>query len=188
MVLSRKFTYKPFPAEPSRVCVGWSGSPTTVGNIKLVERPLRELSLADNCDIHLIGGEDFGLKGVNYSAQKWNGETEVEDLRKMQVGLVPLPDNAWNPYKFIMKTAQYLALGIVPVGTPMASNTEVISHGENGFLASTDAEWLEYLNLLLADHKLRNLMSERGAADAKEKYSLEANSAKIIEAFRAALN
>jgi glycosyltransferase involved in cell wall biosynthesis len=183
-----KFVYKPFPEEPRRVCVGWSGSPTTLKNIKLVEEPLQALSRANICDIHLIGGEHFDLSGVTYSAQKWNSHTEVEDLRKMQIGLVPLPNNSWNPYKFIMKTAQYLALGIVPVGTPMASNPEVIEHGVNGFLAATDAEWSEYLNVLIKDHKLRTEMSARGAIDAREKYSLEANRSKIIEAFRAALN
>jgi glycosyltransferase involved in cell wall biosynthesis len=80
-----------------------------------------------------------------------------------------------------------MALGIVPVGTPMASNTEVIRHGENGFLAANDNEWLELLNTLIADDKLRNEMSARAAADARAKYSLEANRTKIIEAFRAAV-
>lgn len=188
IVDTTKFIYEPFPSVPVRVCVGWSGSPTTLKNIKLVEGPLQELSRSGVCDIHLIGGENFELNDVSYSAQKWNGDTEVEDLRKMQIGLVPLPEHPWNPYKFIMKTAQYLALGIVPVGTPMASNTEVIEHGVNGFLASTDSEWSEYLHLLISDHRLRDEMSSRGAVDAREKYSLEANSSKIIAAFRAALN
>jgi glycosyltransferase involved in cell wall biosynthesis len=187
IVDTSKFVYEPFTENPERVCVGWSGSPTTLKNIRLIERPLQELSRAGNCDIYFIGGEDLGLADVRYTAQKWNAATEVEDLRRMHVGLVPLPENAWNKYKFIMKTAQYMALGIVPVGTPMASNTEVIRHGENGFLAANDNEWLELLNTLIADDKLRNEMSARAAADARAKYSLEANRTKIIEAFRAAV-
>ena len=188
IVDTERFTFIPFPEKPDRVCAGWSGSPTTVGNVRLIEKPLQELTASSTCDIHLIGGEEFRLKDVRYTAQKWNAESEVGDLRKMQVGLVPLPANAWNPYKFIMKTAQYLALGIVPVGTPMASNPEVISHGVNGFLASTDAEWLEYISLLVKDHGLRNEMSRRGAAEAREKYDLASNRDKILSAFRAALN
>ena len=86
-----------------------------------------------------------------------------------------------------MKTAQYMALGIVPVGTPSASNPEVIRHGENGFLAANDGEWTEFLTTLVKDDKLRNEMSARAAEDARAKYSLEANAPKIIEAFRAAL-
>ena len=81
-----------------------------------------------------------------------------------------------------------MALGIVPVGTPMASNPEVIRHGENGFLAATDDEWVKYLSILINDNDLRKRMSVEAAKDAKEKYSLEANRGKIIEAFKAAVN
>lgn len=188
IVDTAKFTYEPPASHPDRVCVGWSGSPTTLQNIKLVEKPLQELSRHDVCDIHLIGGDDFGLRNVNYTSEKWNADTEVADLRRMQIGLVPLPQNPWNPYKFIMKTAQYLALGIVPVGTPMASNPEVIDHGITGFLAATDDEWVEYLTLLVNDDDLRNEMSRKGAVEARKKYDLESNRSKILDAFRAAVN
>ncbi|MBP6004837.1 MAG: glycosyltransferase family 4 protein [Pyrinomonadaceae bacterium] len=182
-----KFVYQPRTDENARVCVGWSGSPTTLQNIKMIERPLQQISEKAICDIHLIGGTEFGIENVRYTAQKWNLDTEVDDLRKMQIGLVPLPDNSWNRYKFIMKTAQYMALGIVPVGTPMASNPEVIRHGENGFLADSDKEWVEYVSLLVQDGNLRRNLSEAAAIDARERYSLAANTSKIIEAFRSAV-
>ena len=180
------FNYESAAQMVETATVGWSGSPTTLKNLKLIEKPLQHLS-ADGNRLHFIGGTDFDLKNVEYTAQKWNGETEVEDLRKIQIGLVPLPDNGWNKHKFIMKTAQYMALGIVPVGTPMASNTEVIRHGENGFLAADDDEWLKYIKILAADASLRIEMSKAAVIDAKGKYSLEANSDKVIEAFRAAV-
>jgi glycosyltransferase involved in cell wall biosynthesis len=187
VVDTKKFVFEPLYEKPERGCVGWSGSPTTLKNIRMIERPLQKLSQTNTCDIHFIGGEDFGLSDVNYTAQKWNAETEVEDLRRMQIGLVPLPANPWNKYKFIMKTAQYMALGIVPVGTPMASNPEVITHGQTGFLAESDEEWFEHINTLIIDDRLRNEMSARAAEEARAKYSLEANREKIVSAFRAAV-
>jgi glycosyltransferase involved in cell wall biosynthesis len=69
----------------------------------------------------------------------------------------------------------------------MASNLEVIKHGENGFLASSDDEWIEYLSTLVQDEALRHRMSKRAAEEAKAKYSLEANASRIVEAFKAAL-
>lgn len=187
LVDTSKFAYRP-PADDGKVCVGWSGSPTTVGNLKLIEGPLRELSESGECELKFIGGTDFGLEGVDYSAQEWRGETEVEDLRQIQIGLVPLPENSWNRYKFIMKTAQYMSLGIVPVATPIASNPEVVRHGLNGFLASNDGEWTEYLNLLVRDRDLRERLSSEAVKDALAKYSLAANEDKIVDAFRAALS
>jgi glycosyltransferase involved in cell wall biosynthesis len=183
-----KFVYHVDDQLRRPTCVGWSGSPTTLGNVKMIERPLARVSEKNICDILLIGSHDFGLTGVRHEAKKWVSETEVDDLRRIQVGLVPLPaENPWNPYKFIMKTAQYMSLGIVPVGTPMASNNEVIRHGENGFLAGTEDEWIEAITTLVNDDDLRCSMSREAARDAAEKYSLQANAGKIVEAFKSAL-
>jgi glycosyltransferase involved in cell wall biosynthesis len=86
-----------------------------------------------------------------------------------------------------MKTAQYMALGIVPVATPSASNLEVIRSGENGFLAATDDEWVDRIELLSTDHDLRRGMSRTAVEDAKGRYSLAANADKIVAAFRSAV-
>jgi glycosyltransferase involved in cell wall biosynthesis len=187
IVDTNQYVYRPQPADPGRVTVGWSGSPTTVKNIRVVADALRELRRRVEHDVHLIGGTEFDLPGVEYTAQKWRAETEVEDLRRMQVGMVPVPVNGWNRYKFYMKTAQYMALGIPPVCTPMGSNPEVIRHGETGFLADTTEEWVAHLERLIRDEPLRLEMSERAAREARAKYSLEANAEKVIDAFRSAL-
>ncbi|HEX7174333.1 MAG TPA: glycosyltransferase family 4 protein [Pyrinomonadaceae bacterium] len=187
IVDTEQYVYRPQAANVERVTVGWSGSPTTMKNIRVVADALRELRGRVPHDVHLIGGEEFDLPGVEYTAQKWRADTEVEDLRRMQVGMVPLPVNEWNKYKFYMKTAQYMALGIPPVCTPMGSNPEVIRHGETGFLADTTEEWVTYLERLIRDTPLRLEVSERAAREARAKYSLEANAEKVIDAFRSAL-
>lgn len=188
VVDTSQYVFEPQPEHPERVAIGWSGSPTTVGNLRLIAEPLRALARRVDHDVYLIGGTQFDLPGVRYAAQQWRAETEIEDLRRMHVGMVPLPVNEWNKRKFYMKTAQYMALGIPPVCTPLGSNPEVVEHGVTGFMANGDAEWVEYLELLIRDATLRRQMSERAARVAQENYSLEANTGKIIEAFRAAAN
>lgn len=187
IVDTNTYVYRPEPEDLGRVTVGWSGSPTTVKNIQVVAGALRALQRKVDCGVHLIGGTQFDLPGVEHTAQAWRAETEVEDLRRMQVGMVPLPVNEWNKRKFYMKTAQYMALGIPPVCTPMGSNPEVIEEGRTGFLAATDEEWVERLALLVSDGGLRREMSRRAAEVARERFSLEANAPKVVEAFRAAV-
>ena len=190
VVDTRQYVFRPelLEKQPDEVCIGWSGSPTTIGNIRVIAPALRKLAEQVSHRVHLIGGTEFDLPGVPYVAQEWAADTEVEDLRKMQVGMVPLPVNEWNKRKFYMKTAQYMALGIPTVATPLGSNPEVIQHGVTGFLADSEDEWVEYLSLLIKDHELRLRMSHAAAKVAQEKYSLESNTQKIIEAFRAAMN
>jgi glycosyltransferase involved in cell wall biosynthesis len=189
VVDTKQYVFRPDLLEKQgEVCIGWSGSPTTIGNIRVIAGALQKLAQQVPHRVHLIGGTEFDLPGVPYIAQKWSAETEVDDLRKMQVGMVPLPVNEWNKRKFYMKTAQYMALGIPAVATPLGSNPEVIEHGVTGFLADSDEEWIAYLSRLIKDHDLRTRMSRAAAAAAKEKYSLEGNTGKIIEAFRAAVD
>jgi glycosyltransferase involved in cell wall biosynthesis len=187
IVDTKQYVFRPETLETDRVCIGWSGSPTTVNNLRLVADALRELSPRVDHDVHLIGGTTFDLPGVRYTAQMWNAETEVADLRKMQVGMVPVPVNEWNKRKFFMKSAQYMALGIPPVATSIGSNPEVIEHGGTGFLANSTDEWVEYLEMLIRDHDLRLRMSHQAAKVAQERYSLEANAGKVIQAFRSAV-
>lgn len=188
VVDARRYVYRPdlMEANHAEVCIGWSGSPTTVKNIQVLAGALRRLAGEVKHRVHLIGGMQFDLPGVNYTAQAWRAETEVDDLQKMQVGMVPLPMNEWNKWKFYMKTAQYLALGIPTVATPLGSNPEVIQHGVTGFLANSEDEWVEYLSLLIKDRELRLRMS-RAAAKSAYQYTLAGNAEKIVEAFKGAL-
>ncbi|MBM3459103.1 MAG: glycosyltransferase family 4 protein [Armatimonadetes bacterium] len=112
----------------------------------------------------------------------------MDDLRRMDMGVVPLPVNEWNKRKFYMKVAQYMALGISHVATPMGSNPEVIQPGVTGFLADTASEWVECLTRLIRDPGLREDMGRKGAQIAEEKFSLRANTPQIIEAFRTAVS
>jgi glycosyltransferase involved in cell wall biosynthesis len=190
VVDTKQYVFRPdlLETKADDVCIGWSGSPTTIGNIRIIAGALRKLAERVEHRVYLIGGTEFDLPGVTYAAQRWSAATEVEDLRKIQVGMVPLPVNEWNKRKFYMKTAQYMALGVPTVATPLGSNPEVVQHGVTGFLADSEEEWVEYLSLLIRDHELRLRMSHAAAREAKEKYSLEGNTQKIIEAFQAALN
>ncbi|MFM9903056.1 MAG: hypothetical protein ACKVQJ_00625 [Pyrinomonadaceae bacterium] len=184
IVDEEEFFFK--PNETNEPCIGWSGSHSTLTNLKLIERPLQRIS--GRCPLHFIGGTDFKLESVEYTAQPWSLETEADDLRKMQIGLIPLPQsNPWNKYKFIMKTSQYMTLGIVPIGTRMASNLEFIRPGENGFLADSDDEWYESMMTLISDRDLREKMSRLAAKEGQEKFTLAANKTKVIEAFRSAV-
>lgn len=181
-----RYTYVPKIPSGS-VCVGWTGSPSTAPNLGMIARPLRELQQRAPHRLHLIGSSTFELPGLDFTSQTWSADTEVEDLRQLDVGLVPLPENEWNKRKFLMKIAQYMALGIPPVSTPMGSAPFDIEHGVNGFLAATDEEWVRYLEILVRDDELRIDMSGHAAATARTRFSLEANEAKIVGAFRSVM-
>jgi Glycosyl transferases group 1 len=172
---------------PHEVCVGWSGSTSSAPNLRLVEGPLRRLRERIDCRLHFIGARESDLPDVGATRKPWRAETEVEDLGQLDIGLVPVLDTPWNRRKFYMKVVQYMALGIVPVATPLGSNLEVIAHGRNGFLADSAEDWLRFLEMLATDTELRTRMAREAVRTAHSRYTLEANKAQIVAAFRSVL-
>ena len=181
--------YRPEERRPANgtVCIGWSGSATTVQNLQVIAQPVRELAGRDDVRIQLVGVEGQPFPGVDAVALPWQAETEVEDLHRLDVGLLPVPVSEWNKRKFFMKLVQYMALGIPAVATPIGSNPDVVEHGRTGFLASTPEEWVEHLERLVSDHDLRTEMGDRAAEVAHRKYTLQANADRIVSAFRSAV-
>lgn len=179
--------WKEPPAADGRITIGWSGSPSTVGNLQVIHGPLQTLTRRNDLSVLLIGADDFGLPDVPHTGIRWNAETEVEDLRRLNVGLLPVPLNPWTPHKFYLKLVQYMALGIPAVATPLGSNPIVIEDGRTGFLAGDDAAWLRHIERLITDGNLRAEMGRRAAEVAHSRYTLQANAEKIVAAFRSAL-
>lgn len=179
--------WRPRAQANAPVCIGWSGSPSTVPNLQVIREPLRELSKRDDITVRLIGGTDFGLPDVPHHGAAWNATTEVADLRQLDIGLLPVPLTPWTPHKFYLKLVQYMALGIPPVATPLGANTAVIEEGRTGFLASSSADWVATIERLAGDASLRAEVGKRAADVAHQRYTLQANAEKVIAAFHSAL-
>jgi len=177
----------PREAPRNGVCIGWTGSASTAGNLQLIRAPLRTLSRRDDVRLRLIGADDFGMPEIGHEAIPWRAETEVEDLRRLDIGLLPLPLTPWAPHKFYLKLIQYMALGIPPVATPLGSNQLVIEDGRSGFLARDEREWTTVLERLVADPELRERVGRFGAQAAQRSYTLQANAERIVAAVRSAL-
>ena len=114
-----------------------------------------------------------GLEGLDVEWLPWRAETEVEDLRPLDVGVMPLPEDRWSKGKCGMKALQYMGLGVATVCSPVGVNTEIIQDGENGLIASTEDEWVEKLTRLLRSAELRRRLGLAGRATVEARYSAE---------------
>ena len=184
VVDQERFTYSPRPPTTQPVCVGWSGSVSTKKNLQTIRDVLRELGRRSDVELRFIGGTEFDLPDVKHVALPWSAETEVDDLRRFDIGLVPLPTDEWTRRKFYLKLVQYMALGIPAIATPLGANPFVIDHGRTGFLARSSSEWREAIERLVGDPQLRTDMGQAAAEEAAARYTLAANAERIVAAFR----
>src|SRR5947209_1489147 len=113
------YSYRERPRASEPVRVGWTGSPTTAHNLAVITGPLREVSRRPDACIELIGVNGDAPLSIPYESVPWQASTEVADLRRFDVGLLPLADTPWNRRKFFLKLVQYMTLGIPAVASPL---------------------------------------------------------------------
>lgn len=172
------------------ICIGWTGSSTTMKHFALAVPFLKKIQnkFQNKIYIKLISDVSFITIDFDIKFCKWNKETEVEDLCEIDVGIMPLPDDEWARGKCGFKGLQYMSLEIPTVMSPVGVNTEIIQDGENGFLASTDEEWVTKISALIESPELRERLGKAGRKTVVEKYSFEANKEKWLQAFHSVLN
>jgi glycosyltransferase involved in cell wall biosynthesis len=180
--------YAPRPRRngSGRAVVGWTGSSTSQVYLELFAPVLREIVETMDVEIRIHSDRRPELPGVPYSWRPWSACDEVEALSEFDIGLMPMPDDAWARGKSAMKALLYMAMGIPAVCSPVGTNREVIRHGENGLLASTAAEWKEALGALVADAELRQRIGQAGREKVENGYSMRQSAVLFAEVAREA--
>ncbi len=171
------------PIKDDVFTIGWIGSPGTAKYLNIIEDALKEVSLDKDIRINLIGANNIEINGVSINHIKWDENTEVEEISKFDVGIMPLPDDPWERGKCGFKLIQYLSCNIPVVGSPVGVNQEIIINGVNGFQASSKDEWIKYIRFLKDNKELTIKMGANGRRIVEEKYSLNGNVVKLIDYF-----
>jgi glycosyltransferase involved in cell wall biosynthesis len=166
--------------------IGWSGSFSTVPYLNRLKPVLQELIRTERFRLRVIGTNEYAVPGVEVDVFPWAAASEVEDLRPMTIGVMPLIHDEFSRGKCGLKALQYMALGIPPVVSPVGVNSEIIQDGVNGFLADTPEEWKAKLTLLLRDRDLRARMGAAARRTVEAKYSAAIQSKRVFDIFNAA--
>lgn len=161
--------------------IGWTGSFSTVQHLDTLRTALEKLARQIPFRLRVIGTPSYQLSGVDVEAMPWRSVTELEDLNGIDIGIMPLPDDAWSKGKCGLKALQFMALGIPTVCSPVGVNSEIIQDGENGFIADSEDEWIEKLTLLVRSHELRNRIGLAGRATVEAKYSAKVQAPRVYQ-------
>jgi glycosyltransferase involved in cell wall biosynthesis len=176
--------YRPgLRSDSARPRIVWTGSVSTLRNLHTIAMPLRQLQNKYETQVRVIANGETQIEGVNLDLREWSAEAEITNLQDCDIGIVPLLDLDWNPWKFFLKTVQYMAVGLPVVARNMGSNREVIKDGVNGFLVETEQEWFDRLSLLIENKELRLKMGEAARQTALNNYSMKTQINRVVEIF-----
>jgi glycosyltransferase involved in cell wall biosynthesis len=161
--------------DDTNINIGWTGSHTTLGYLTEIVPILAELEKEYRFTFTVISNQKPNIKLNSLHYIPWKKETEIEDLSKINIGLMPLKDNPWAEGKCGFKGLQYMALEIPAVISSVGVNKEIVDHNINGILCTSDKEWKEALTKLITNRALREDIGKKGRETVLRRYSTSAN-------------
>lgn len=183
-----RYPIKLTPSDSAVFTIGWIGSPSTARYLHDIAPALAELCQGGQTRVRLIGSGPIELPGVLLDVLNWHEDTEVDEMRRFDVGIMPLPDEPWARGKCGFKLIQYMACGLPVVASPVGVNAAIVDDGANGFLATTTDEWVKALKTLRTDFEQQQRMGAIGRKRVEEGYCLEVTAPKLVALLRAAFS
>lgn len=175
------------PQADAGFTIGWIGQQSNLTLLEGLEPVLAEL-LSDRTSRLLVCGDRRPslptLRPDQVRFMPWSEDVEVEAVRSMDVGLMPLTPGAWSEGKCSMKMLQYMACGIPAVVTPTGANRMAADGGRVAILAADHAQWSEAIAALRDDRHRRAELGSAGRRWVVERYSVPVVSEMIADALR----
>ena len=166
--------------------IGWIGTPSTWQDYLADVAPeIVAASEACGATFCAVGGGEPASRTRGVQVVEWTEASEVDLIRSMDIGIMPLTDSPFARGKCGYKLIQYMACGLPVVASPVGVNAEIVEHGVNGFLASSSAEWREAIVRLAGDRELRLRMGTAGRQKVVSQFSAEAVGPRIARLLKA---
>jgi glycosyltransferase involved in cell wall biosynthesis len=168
----------------NHLVIGWTGSHSTNKYLFDMVPVLKKLEEKYQFTFCVISDKNPELNLKCFTFCKWNKDTEISDLLKLDVGIMPLDDDKWANGKCGFKALQYMALGIPALVSPVGVNTKIVDHGINGFICNDHSDWYNYLEVLITDQKLLIELGKNTRKKIENEYSTKSNKENFIKLFQ----
>jgi glycosyltransferase involved in cell wall biosynthesis len=154
--------------------VGWVGSPSTAPYLAALVEPLVQLANEGPVRLVIVGGLAPTVPGVVVENIAWDEASEIHQINRFDVGVMPLTDDNWARGKCAFKLIQYMACSVPVVASRVGANVDVVTP-QCGFLVENAAGWLSALRALRDDVSLRAQMGAAARRRIEDEYSLARN-------------
>ena len=174
------YPLSPHP-ENEQFTIGWIGTPFTTHHLTTIHTALQVICQDGKTQVVAIGDESFRLAGVNLHVKPWDQQTEVSEIQRFDLGIMPLKDSAFERGKCGLKLIQYMASARPVIATPVGVNQQIVKDGQNGFHATSTAQWLAAFERIKQDMTLRQKFGATGRAQVEKEYCLQVTAPKVAE-------
>jgi glycosyltransferase involved in cell wall biosynthesis len=168
--------------------IGWTGTAKNLRYLETLEDPLRRF-LARYRDATLLVVADRepalpSLRSEQICFVEWTPTIEVDAVRRMSVGLMPLADDPWTRGKCSFKMLEYMSCEVPVIVSPVGMNADVLAMGDVGIAAKARDEWFEALVYFHQNRETARQCGRQGRAVAQQHFSRRVISAQLAEVFK----
>jgi len=156
------------------IIVGWTGTHSTIAYLYEFEDILHNIQEKIPFVFQVISNKDPKFKTLKYKYIAWQKETEIEDLLKFNIGIMPLKNDKWAEGKCGFKAIQYMSLGIPALVSSVGVNTKIVANNLNGFVCNKMEEWENALEILLQNEEVRTSFGKNAQEKIENEYSKQA--------------
>ena len=166
--------------------IGWIGSPSTQHLLEPIIPVLaRELSAAGDRFV-TIGARFERPLFAGHEMLTWSEADEARLIADFDVGVMPLRDAPFERGKCGFKLVQYMACGVPLIASPVGVNSSMVRNGVNGFLASTETDWVAAIRSMKAESQRRFAMGISAREIFEADYSFAVHAPRFAHILRAA--
>jgi glycosyltransferase involved in cell wall biosynthesis len=175
-------------AAHAKVVVGWTGSPSHLGNMRVVVEPIRRL-VASSAPFRfmLVGGGDeipalfAQIEGLDLEVVRippdsplWKDPRNyIPYLQQFDIGLVPLEKTEFNAGKDSHKIKEYMGCEVATVASAWGEHFHMVEDGKTGRLVDTADDWYTALSSLITNAAERTRLAKEGRAYISRESSLQ---------------
>lgn len=188
----------PAPKKPNNYINLFYGSGTLAHNSDFIDYALGAIDriLNENPDVKLtvVGHLTLSPDFLDRHSQRINilpitGDIHhyLEYLSGADINLAVLEKSVINDTKSELKWFEAAYFEIPSVVSNTQNYIDVLTNGHNAFIAETQQDWYESINLLVNDRKLRKSIGENACIQARREHSIKKLSANIDSVIKTAL-
>ena len=163
--------------------IGWTGSHSTNKYLNSIVDVIRRLKEKHQFKLMVISDEAPSIDAELIEFVKWNKEHEIEDLLKINIGIMPLTHDPWSEGKCGFKALQYMSLGIPAVVSPVGINEEIVDDGINGYICHNEQEWFDKLSYLIENRRIIKSLGLAARNKIEAQFSVDSNTSNFINLF-----
>jgi len=161
--------------------VGWIGNTASLEDFSdEIVGALTKLGADGAARLRVVSSRALDRPGLDSEFEPWSLDTEVDSLRRFDIGIMPLDDSEQSRGRCGLKAIQCMAVGVPVVASPVGAATEIITEGVEGLFASTEQGWYDAISDLAESNERRATVGECARHRVEDEYSVAVNTPRLL--------